>query len=158
MRSFRLRSYLLYLEDILKSAAKVQHYTDGMSFEDFLNVLADERTLDAVVRNLEIIVKAAKNVPEEVRLRYPEIEWRKIAGLRDILPHTYFKVSEAILWDVVQKLCAAVSRTGQADFREQLNLKEVYNLRSTPHRARTHKKSDSHYLQKIQADIHVFFT
>ena len=94
-----MRSYLLYLEDILKSAAKVQRYTDGMSFEDFL---ADERTLDAVVRNLEIIGEAAKNVPEEVRQSYPEIEWRKIAGLRDILSYTYFNISEAILWDVVQ--------------------------------------------------------
>jgi len=94
-----LRSYLLYLEDILKSATKVSRYTDGMSFEDFL---ADERTMDAVVRNLEIIGEAAKNVPLEVRSRYPDIEWRKIAGLRDILSHTYFKVSEAILWDVVQ--------------------------------------------------------
>ena len=94
-----MRSYLLYLEDMLNSAAKVSRYTAGMSFEDFL---ADERTLDAVVRNLEIIGEAAKNVPPEVRDRYGDIEWRKIAGLRDILSHTYFKVSEAIFWDVVQ--------------------------------------------------------
>ena len=63
---------------------------------------SDEGTLDAVVRNLEIIGEAAKNVPPEVRDRCRDIEWRKIAGLRDILSHTYFKVSEAILWDVVQ--------------------------------------------------------
>ena len=69
-----MRSYRLYLEDILKSATKVQRYTDGMSFEDFL---ADERTLDAVVRNLEIIGEAAKNVPEEMRRSSPEIEWRR---------------------------------------------------------------------------------
>lgn len=65
-----MRHYLLYLEDILESS-KVQRYTAGMDFEEFI---ADERTFDAVVRNLEIIGEAAKNVPQEVRDRYPEIE------------------------------------------------------------------------------------
>ncbi len=61
MRLSRLRSYLLYLEDILKSCDKVQRYTDSMIFKDFL---ANERTFDALFRNLEIIAEAAKNAPE----------------------------------------------------------------------------------------------
>jgi uncharacterized protein with HEPN domain len=70
-----------------------------MTFEDFL---ADERTFDAVMRNLQIIGEAAKNVPPEIRVRYPEIEWRKIAGLRDVLAHAYFTLENETLWDIVQ--------------------------------------------------------
>jgi uncharacterized protein with HEPN domain len=93
------RDYLLYLEDILESCGKIVRYTEQLSFDQFLE---DEQTYDAVVRNLEIIGEAAKNVPENVRLRYPDIEWRKIAGLRDIIAHEYFGVDDDILWDIIQ--------------------------------------------------------
>lgn len=79
-----MRDYRLYLEDIIKSTDKVQRYTFGMREDDFV---ADERTLDAVVRNLEIIGEAVLNIPEEVCRRYPEVEWKKIGGLRNVLAH-----------------------------------------------------------------------
>ena len=70
-----------------------------MTCEDFIR---DERTYDAVVRNLQIIGEVVKNVPMEFRDKYKQIEWRKIAGLRDILAHAYFSVEDEILWDVVE--------------------------------------------------------
>jgi uncharacterized protein with HEPN domain len=65
-----------------------------MSLEDFR---ADDRTFDAVVRNLQIIGEAVKNLPQAVRNLAPEIEWRKIAGLRDILAHAYFQIEDEII-------------------------------------------------------------
>ena len=66
------RSLRLYLEDILTSGAKLIRYTQGMNFEEFI---ADERTFDAVVRNLQIIGEAVKNIPTPIRDRYTEVEW-----------------------------------------------------------------------------------
>lgn len=62
---------------------------------------ADPRTIDAVVRNLEILGEAAKRVPDDVRRKAPEVEWRKIAGMRDILAHAYFRIDLDIVWDAV---------------------------------------------------------
>lgn len=111
------RNIRLYLEDILASAVKVLRYTQGMTFEEFLT---DERTFDAVCRNLQIIGEAVKNVPSEIRDRYPEVEWRKIAGLRDVLAHTYFSLENEILWDIVQNkvppLIEHVERILQAEY------------------------------------------
>jgi uncharacterized protein with HEPN domain len=87
------------LEDILVSGAKVLRYTQGMTWVEFV---ADEKTYDAVVRNLQIIGEAVKNIPAEVRDKYPEVEWRKIAGLRDILAHAYFSLENETLWDIVE--------------------------------------------------------
>jgi len=62
---------------------------------------ADDRTKDAVLRNLELIGEAVKQLPDEARLLCPQIEWRRIAGLRDMLAHAYFGIDPDIVWDVV---------------------------------------------------------
>jgi len=93
------RNPRLYLEDIQQSCAKVLRFTADLSFEQFKQ---DDRTYDAVLRNLEIIGEAAKNVPEEIRQRFPLAEWRKISGFRDVAAHQYFSISDSIVWDIVQ--------------------------------------------------------
>lgn len=104
------RSLQLYLQDICTSCDKVQRYTLNMTFEAFV---ADERTYDAVVRNLQIIGEAVKQIPPEVREQYPAVEWRKIAGLRDILAHAYFSLENETLWDIVQNKVPALQEQMQ---------------------------------------------
>src|SRR5262245_45363032 len=88
-RQFMPRDFEVYLEDIRQAIGKIRRYTEGLTRDAFEQ---DDKTLDAVIRNLEIIGEAAKIVPDSVRASYPAIEWRKIAGLRDILAHQYFEV------------------------------------------------------------------
>jgi uncharacterized protein with HEPN domain len=89
----------LRLEDILEAAALIESYIDGFDYESFIK---DQRTIDAVVRNLEIVGEAVKHLPEEMTSRYPEIPWKAIAGFRDILAHCYFRMEEAIVWDAAK--------------------------------------------------------
>ena len=81
------RDFEIYLEDIREAIVKIRDYTAGLTRQSFAQ---DDMRIDAVIRNLEMIGEAAKMVPESIRTRFPLVEWKKIAGLRDILAHHYF--------------------------------------------------------------------
>ena len=93
------RDYRLYLDDIQASVEKILKFTQGLSFDEFS---ADNKTFDAVVLNLQIIGEATKHIPDSIKEKYPDVDWRRIAGLRDVIVHGYFGLNEHILWDLVQ--------------------------------------------------------
>ena len=90
------RDHRAYLEDILASADRIARYADNLTYEQFLR---DELKQDGIVRNLEVIGEAVKRLPEEMKAAHPQIEWRKIAGLRDIVIHDYSGIDWALVWE-----------------------------------------------------------
>lgn len=93
------RDYKLYLEDIIHSIEKIEQYKKSTAFS---TLGENQLILDAILYNLQIIGEAAKHVSNDVRNKYPDVEWRKIAGLRDIVAHEYFGISLEIVWDVLE--------------------------------------------------------
>lgn len=87
------RDFRIYLLDILESVEKIQEYTEGMTFSDFFS---DSKTIDAVVHNFEIMGEAVKNLPEDIGIRYPPVEWKNIADLLDILIHQYSAIDDEL--------------------------------------------------------------
>jgi uncharacterized protein with HEPN domain len=87
----------LLVGDILDSAHKIVDYTAGQSFEDFTK---DTKTVDAVIRNFEIIGEAANRLPEEFKDRFPEIDWQRIRGFRNRIVHDYFGIDYSIVWTI----------------------------------------------------------
>ena len=94
------REWRFYLGDMIEGCEKIRRYAAGVGRDAFL---ADDRTYDAVVRNVEIVGEAAEHVPEDIRRQMPGVEWRKISGMRDWIAHSYFGIDPDILWDVVEE-------------------------------------------------------
>jgi uncharacterized protein with HEPN domain len=93
------RGVKLYLEDIKIAIKRIEEYTDGLDFSDFIK---DTMMIDAVVRNLTIIGEAAKNIPNEIKIKNPQIAWGEAVSMRNKVTHEYFGVDEEILWQTIK--------------------------------------------------------
>lgn len=87
-----------YVQDILDAINDARDFTKAMKFEDFIE---DKKTINAVVRSLEVIGEATKKIPNDMRAEYPDIPWKRMAGMRDKLIHDYFGVDLEIVWEVI---------------------------------------------------------
>jgi uncharacterized protein with HEPN domain len=89
----------LLIEDILEAANKIKKYTFRLKLETFLN---DSKTMDAVIRNFEIIGEAARRLPDEFKEKYPQIDWTRIIGFRNRIVHDYIGIDYNIVWSIIQ--------------------------------------------------------
>ncbi len=92
------RDYRIYLNDLLEAIGKIELYTKGQFYSQFGD---DTKTINAFLRNFEIIGEAIKHIPHSVRTIRPDVEWKKISELRDLLIHAYFGVDLEIVWNVL---------------------------------------------------------
>lgn len=93
------RDYRLYLEDIIESINKIEKYISDMNYNNFSK---SDITVDAVVRNFEIIGEAARQLPEKVKDKYTDVEWQAMVDFRNVIIHEYFGVSLKIMWDIIK--------------------------------------------------------
>lgn len=107
----------IFLQHILESIKEIEKNVFDLDKESFLE---NTTIQDAVIRRLEIIGEATKNISEDFRGKYPEIEWRKIAGLRDIIVHAYFQISLDLVWKIIQKDIPVLDKQLQKIMKENI--------------------------------------
>ncbi|MCL4321570.1 MAG: DUF86 domain-containing protein [Deltaproteobacteria bacterium] len=93
------RDFRLYLDDIVKYIEKAEKYTSNISYEDFLR---DDKTINAVIRCIEVLGEASNKIPDEIKNKYP-IPWRDITNMRNRIIHGYFDVDNEEVWIAVRK-------------------------------------------------------
>jgi uncharacterized protein with HEPN domain len=94
------RRFDLFLEDMNNSINLIEEYIGDNDYKSFkMNRMA----VDAVIRNFEIIGEAAKNIPLEIQIKYPEIPWKKMYNLRNLISHEYFGIDYEMIWEIVKK-------------------------------------------------------
>ncbi|MFN3264374.1 MAG: DUF86 domain-containing protein, partial [Aquificaceae bacterium] len=111
----RRRSYHDYLMDIIREIKFIRKHTEGIDFEEFIS---NDLLTHAITRALEIIGEAAKNLPEELLRNYPEIDWKKVKGMRDRLAHAYFGVDYSVVWRVVKEDLPELQRVVEKMLRD----------------------------------------
>ena len=94
------RDWRVILADILESINKIENYVEGVTYQQFIQ---DDKTKDAVVRNLEIIGESANQIPKNIRQKFSDVPWFQIIGLRNKMIHGYFVVDYRIVWEIVKK-------------------------------------------------------
>jgi uncharacterized protein with HEPN domain len=94
------RIYIDYLRDMLENAVRAMQFTEGLNFEAFKK---DEKTVYAVIRAVEIIGEATRNIPEDIRKKYPQIPWRDAADMRNKLVHRYFGINIEVIWQTINE-------------------------------------------------------
>jgi uncharacterized protein with HEPN domain len=101
------REYRDYLQDIYDAINDISNFIEGMAHEDFLK---DKKTMNAVIRSIEVIGEASKQLPKAVRDKYPSIPWKKMAGMRNKVIHEYFGVDIEIVWKTAKKQIPALKK------------------------------------------------